>query len=275
MISFPNCKINLGLRISGKRDDGFHDLETVFYPLPWKDGLEIIQSQIFCFTSSGASIPVSPEENICTKAYELLKKDFDLPPVYMHLHKVIPTGAGLGGGSADGAFTLLLLNKKFKIGLSEAQLIDYALQLGSDCPIFIINKPCFASSRGEKLIPVELDLSSYKIVLVHPALHIPTAWAFKQLQLKPKGISIKEAIHKPVLEWNDIIVNDFEEPVFQHYPEIKFLKEMLVSAGALYASLTGSGSAVFGIFEKDAEPNLKFPEHYQYKVFNELKPIKH
>ena len=247
MIAFPNCKINLGLHILRKREDGYHDLETVFYPLPWLDVLEVIQSESFQFTSSGLQIPVSAEENICTKAYELIKTDFDLPPVHIHLHKVIPSGAGLGGGSADGAFTLKLLNKKFNLGLSEAQLIDYALKLGSDCPIFIINKPCFASGRGEKLITIDLDLSNYKIVVVHPAIHIPTAWAFQQLQLTAKTISIKQAIQHPITEWNGLNENDFEKPVFERYPEIKSLKEMLVSKGALFASLTGSGSAVFAI----------------------------
>jgi 4-diphosphocytidyl-2-C-methyl-D-erythritol kinase len=275
MINFPNCKINIGLNIVGKREDGYHNLETVFYPLPWHDALEIIQSEKFQFFSTGNSIPIAAEENICTKAYQLLKKDFDLPTVHMHLHKVIPTGAGLGGGSADGAFTLLLLNKKFKLELSEAQLIDYALQLGSDCPIFILNQPCFASSRGEKLIPVELDLSTYKIVLVHPGMHISTAWAFNNLKLKSKEVSIKEVVSKPVHEWNEFIFNDFEEPVFEHYAEIGEVKKLLISQGALYASLTGSGSAVYGIFDKEAETDFKFPEHYQYKVFNELKPAKH
>jgi 4-diphosphocytidyl-2-C-methyl-D-erythritol kinase len=237
MINFPNCKINIGLNIVGKREDGYHNLETVFYPLPWHDALEIIQSEKFQFFSTGNPIPIAAEENICTKAYQLLKKDFDLPTVHMHLHKVIPTGAGLGGGSADGAFTLLLLNKKFKLELSEEQLIDYALQLGSDCPIFILNQPCFASSRGEKLIPVELDLSAYKIVLVHPGIHISTAWAFKNLKLKSRRNIHKRSIIKPVQEWNNVIVNDFEEPSFEHYPEIKSIKEMLESKGAHYMHL--------------------------------------
>jgi 4-diphosphocytidyl-2-C-methyl-D-erythritol kinase len=275
MINFPKCKINIGLNIIGKREDGYHNLETVFYVLPWHDALEIIQSDEFKFTTTGNSIPIAAEENICTKAYQLLKKDFDLPPVHIHLHKVIPTGAGLGGGSADGTFTLLLLNKKFKLELSEAQLIDYALQLGSDCPIFILNQPCFASSRGEKLIPIELDLSAYKIVLVHPGIHISTAWAFKNLKLKSREVSVKEAILNPVQEWKKFIVNDFEEPVFEQYAEIKAVKEMLISKGALYASLTGSGSALFGIFDKQTETDFKFPKHYQYKVFNELKTAKH
>jgi 4-diphosphocytidyl-2-C-methyl-D-erythritol kinase len=187
VIAFPNCKINLGLHILQKRADGFHDLETVFYPIPLRDGLEIIQNASASpnqieFTLSGLAIDAKPEDNICVKAYHLLKKDFpQLPPVKMHLHKTIPSGAGLGGGSADGAFTLLLLNKKINLDLNEEQLTQYALQLGSDCPFFIINKPSYATGRGENLQAIELDLSSYQIVVVNPGIHINTGWAFSQI----------------------------------------------------------------------------------------------
>ncbi|MGN6402335.1 MAG: 4-(cytidine 5'-diphospho)-2-C-methyl-D-erythritol kinase, partial [Flavisolibacter sp.] len=206
MISFPNCKINLGLHILQKRADGFHDLETVFYPVPLRDGLEIIQNASsqdeIIFTNSGLTIDVQPEDNICVKAYLLLKKDFpQLPAVIMHLHKTIPSGAGLGGGSADGAFTLLLLNKKFNLGLHENQLIEYALQLGSDCPFFIINKPSYATGRGENLQETELDLSPYQIVLVNPEIHINTGWAFSQIVPNNERKPLKEVIALPVSEW--------------------------------------------------------------------------
>lgn len=267
MIVFPNCKINLGLHILEKRPDGFHNLETVFYPVKLQDGLEIIQtsSKEIEFTTSGLKIETGNKENICVQAYHLLKKDFpDLPLAKIHLHKVIPTGAGLGGGSADGAFTLLLLNKKLNLELSEEQLMNYALQLGSDCPFFIKNKSCLATGRGEILEEISLNLSSYKIVLVNPGIHINTAWAFSQLKLQEKK-SIKEVIQLPVEQWKNNLQNDFEEVVFTKYPEIKSIKEKMYGQGAVYASMSGSGSSVYGLFEKDSNPILDFPEHYLAK----------
>jgi 4-diphosphocytidyl-2-C-methyl-D-erythritol kinase len=255
LVTFPNCKINLGLNITGKRADGFHDLETVFYPIAIKDVLEIVQQQHATkdveFITSGLQIDADTADNLCVKAYHLLKNDFTrLPPVKMHLHKAIPMGAGLGGGSADGAFTLKLLNEKFQLGLTIQQLINYALQLGSDCPFFILNQPCFAGGRGEKLQPVSPDLSGYRFLVVNPGVHINTGWAFSQVRPKQPVKSIKAVIGQPVDRWKAQLVNDFEEPVFQSYPEIKAIKENLYTQGAVFASMTGSGSTVFGIFEK-------------------------
>lgn len=271
MILFPNCKINLGLQILRKRDDGFHDLETVFYPLPWQDAIEVIQhpSPLTDIEFSGTGIKVggSLSNNICVKAYQLLRTDFpQLPAVKMHLHKTIPMGAGLGGGSADGAFTLLLLNKKFNLGLSEVALMDYALQLGSDCPFFIRNKPCFATGRGEIMEDVKLDLSGYKFVLVNPRIHINTGWAFSQIKPAGKRQSIREIIQLPVDEWHEKLVNDFEEPAAKYHPEIAGVKDALRQQGALYASMTGSGSTVYGIFAKETEPTLSFPSKYFVKT---------
>jgi 4-diphosphocytidyl-2-C-methyl-D-erythritol kinase len=271
MIVFPNCKINLGLHILRKRADGFHDLETVFYPVALQDALEIVQnpspSLDVEFTTSGLKIDSSVEENICFKAYQLLKKDFpELPSIKMHLHKVIPSGAGLGGGSSDGAFTLSLLNKKFNLNLSEEQLIRYALRLGSDCPFFIKNKPCFATSRGEKLEGIELNLSNYKIVLVNPRIHVPTGKAFSKITPSDERTSIKEIIHQPIEHWKDLLKNDFEESVFEEHPEIKIIKEKLYKQGAVYASMSGSGSTVYGLFEKATMPQLDFPSHYFVKI---------
>ena len=270
MISFPNCKINLGLHILQKRADGFHDLDTVFYPVALRDGVEIIQntspSQEITFTSSGLHIDAQAEDNSCVKAYHLLKKDFpQLPAIKMHLHKIIPSGAGLGGGSADGAFTLLLLDKKFNLGLQEKQLIAYALQLGSDCPFFIINKPAYATSRGEKMEAIQLDLSPYQIVLVNPDIHINTGWAFSQITPNKERKSLKEIITLPVSEWKQHLQNDFEEAVFLHHAEIKTIKEQLYDQGAVYASMSGSGSTVYGLFTKNALPELHFPRHYFIK----------
>jgi 4-diphosphocytidyl-2-C-methyl-D-erythritol kinase len=201
------------------------------------------------------------------KAYRLLKKDFpDLPPINMHLHKVIPLGAGLGGGSSDGAFTLVLLNNKFNLGLSEDQLINYALQLGSDCPFFIKNKPCYAIGRGEKLEEIEIDLTDYTIVLVNPAIHINTAQAFSMITPFAERANIREIIQRPVELWKDVLRNDFEEAIFSLHPEIKDIKQKLYKQGAVYASMSGSGSTVYGLFEKNAPLHFDFPEHYFFKL---------
>ena len=218
---------------------------------------------------SGIETNTTTENNICTKTYYLLKKDFpDLPAVQMHLQKNIPTGAGLGGGSADGAFTLKLLNQKFQLGLTNAQLSQYALQLGSDCSFFIINKPCFATGRGEILETVDLDLAAYQIVLVHPGIHCSTAHAFSQVQPRMSVKSIKEIIRQPVVSWKNELTNDFEEPMFKESPELSSIKEKLYECGADYASLTGSGSTVYGLFKKIIEPRFHFPENYFVKILN-------
>jgi 4-diphosphocytidyl-2-C-methyl-D-erythritol kinase len=270
MIIFPNCKINLGLHILRKREDGFHDLETVFYPLLIQDALEVIHTnstETIEFSISGVTLDITPSDNICVKAYQLLKADHPkLPAVKMHLHKNIPSGAGLGGGSADGAFTLLLLNKKFQLGISEEQLIQYALQLGSDCPFFIKNKPCYGTGRGEALEPVSLDLSAYKTVVVNPGIHVNTGWAFSQLNPFADRPSLKHIIQQPVQEWQSLLVNDFEAPIFKHHPEIAAVKDSLYHAGAAYAAMSGSGSSVFGLFEKDVVPTLSFPRSYFVKT---------
>jgi 4-diphosphocytidyl-2-C-methyl-D-erythritol kinase len=276
MIVFPNCKINLGLQILNNREDGYHNLETVFYPVQLCDALEVVRaasqhpSSAISFQSTGLPIDIAAQNNLCIKAYELIKKDFlSLPPVQMRLHKTIPMGAGLGGGSSDAAFTLKLLNEKFKLRISQTQLIKYALQLGSDCPFFIINKPCYATGRGEILEPVDLDLSAYKFAIVNPGIHIKTSWAFNQLQLqKSNRLDLKNIIQQPISTWKDELKNDFEEPVFKQYPEIENIKQMLYKAGAVYASMTGSGSTVFGIFNKDQKPELNIPSSCFYKLIN-------
>ncbi len=269
MIAFPNGKINIGLQVLEKRSDGFHNLQTIFYPLFIKEAVEIITNSTnsdVIFTASGNSVDGDINNNLCLKAYQLLKQDFpQLPPVRIHLHKTIPMGAGLGGGSADAAFTLQLLNKKYELGLNNGQLQTYALSLGSDCPFFIINKPCYATGRGEILEPINLDLSEYSQLLVNPGVHINTRMAFSLLKNKSIPISLLEAIEQPIATWKENIFNDFEKPIFNEYPEIKELKDNLYAAGALYASMSGSGSSVYGIFKKSDTPALKFPTHYFYK----------
>ena len=263
MVIFPNSKINLGLNIVGKRSDGYHDIETLFFPVHLKDALELIEKEKLEFSTSGFSIEGDPEKNLCIKAYDLLKKDFpQLPRVQMHLHKAIPMGAGLGGGSADGAFTLKLLNKKFELSLSEKQLINYSLQLGSDCPFFILNKPCFATGRGEILEQTKLDLSEYKFLIVKPPIHINTAWAFSTIEPLKPAKSIKQIIQQSITTWKAELKNDFEKPVFENYPEIKNIKDKLYDVGAIYASMSGSGSAVYGIFKKEHNISISFPDNY-------------
>ncbi len=269
MLIFPNCKINLGLNITQKREDGYHDLETVFYPVQWQDALEGIKSEVkseesgIVFTSTGLIIAGDSQNNLCVKAYHLLKKDFpSLSAVQLHLHKTIPMGAGLGGGSADGAYTLQLLNSICQLGLSQEQLIRYALQLGSDCPFFIVNKPCWATGRGEKMEEISLDLSAYQFVIVHPHIHVSTAAAFSQITAHIPDQSIKDIIQQPIETWKDSLFNDFEKGLSKQYPAISEIKNTLYSEGALYASMTGSGSAVYGIFPKDLKPALKFPPEY-------------
>ncbi|HJW17672.1 MAG TPA: 4-(cytidine 5'-diphospho)-2-C-methyl-D-erythritol kinase [Flavisolibacter sp.] len=270
MITFPNCKINLGLHITAKRNDGYHDIETIFYPVQLCDGLEVIKNQVSAVTElslSGLFIDSPTPDNICYKAYSLLKSDFpDLAPLQIHLHKVIPTGAGLGGGSSNGAYTLSLINHKFKLGLDEQTLMKYALQLGSDCPFFILNKSAYATGRGEKLEPLSLDLNNYSIVLINPGIHINTGWAFSRITPGLPLKLLKEIVARPVPTWKDSLTNDFEVPVFQEYPAIKELKELLYNKGAVYASMTGSGSTVFGLFEKPLSLQLDLPSPYFMKT---------
>jgi 4-diphosphocytidyl-2-C-methyl-D-erythritol kinase len=252
MIIFPNCKINLGLHILRRRPDGFHDLETVFYPLPLRDALEVVSDDDLQFGSSGIPVPGDEQDNLCLKAWHLLKADFpDLPPVKIHLHKHIPIGAGLGGGSADAAFMLQLLNDKFRLGISDEQLIAYAARLGSDCAFFIRNKPCYATGRGEVLEPLELDLSQYSWLLVYPGIHVNTGWAFGQITPRVPEQKLQQSILQPVEEWRNGVYNDFEAPVFRAHPVLEEIKAQLYEAGALYATMSGSGSAMVGIFPKN------------------------
>lgn len=273
MIVFPNCKINLGLHITRKRPDGYHDLETVFYPLPLRDALEITTQPPTSnehpeLILTGLPVNGSPADNLCVKAWQLLKTDFpQLLPVQLHLHKAIPMGAGLGGGSADAAFTLQLLDRKFKLGLTREQLLDYALRLGSDCPFFILNQPCLATGRGEQLQAIELDLSAWSFLLVYPEVHINTGWAFGQITPAPLPIPLIDIIRQPVPTWKDSLVNDFEAPVCRQHSALAHIKEKLYTAGAAYASMTGSGSSFYGIFPRGKAPRDLFP-NYQNHILN-------
>ena len=264
MILFPNAKINIGLNILSRREDGFHNLETIFYPLAIRDALEVVEADQMKFTSSGLEIPGDAMDNLCLKAYYLLSKDYKLPPVHIHLHKNIPIGAGLGGGSADASFFIKLLNQKFELRMDTLQMEAYASKLGSDCAFFIQNKPAIAVDKGDQLQTIDLDLSIYFIMLVMPQVQVSTSDAYRGVRPATMASSLADFIKLPIEAWRVAIKNDFEPSVFLQYPIISEIKSKLYSAGALYACMSGSGSSVFGIFEKE----LKLPDLEQYnKVF--------
>jgi 4-diphosphocytidyl-2-C-methyl-D-erythritol kinase len=258
MISFPPCKINLGLHVVRKRADGYHDLSTCFYPVPWTDVLEIIPASDFSFSSSGNPIPGEAAQNLCIKAYSLLQAEFNLPAVKIHLHKTIPTGAGLGGGSSDGAHTLRLLNQLFNLGLSSHQLQHYASQLGSDCSFFINDVPQLGSGRGEILQPIAVALKNKFAIIVKPEIHVSTAEAYAGVAPQSAAFPLEQVLSLPLGEWKEKLSNDFEKTVFAKYPLIEQIKEKLYHEGALYASMSGSGSAVFGIFSKPVDLKRQF-----------------
>ncbi len=265
MLVFPNTKINIGLNITEKRTDGFHNLETVFYPISLSDVLEFIETKKkTTFTNTGIHIDVPADKNLVLKAYNLLKTEHSLAELNIHLHKIVPLGAGLGGGSADASFMLTTLNEYFKLDISEKELIDYSQKLGSDCPFFIKNKPVFAEGTGNDFTEVELDLSSYYILLVKPDIHISTKDAFSNIKpVKPKH-SLTELIKQPIKEWKNIIVNDFERNIFKLYPEIKAIKEKIYNMGAIYAQMSGSGATVYGIFKDEPILIESLKQHFNY-----------
>ncbi len=258
MVAFPPCKINLGLNIIFKREDGFHNLETCFYPVPWTDILEIIPAKELAFTSSGNAIPGNAEDNLCLRAYHLIQTDFDIAPVKIHLHKIIPIGAGLGGGSSDAAYTLRLLNEIFNLSLSVDQLKKYASKLGSDCSFFIEDKPMLGSGKGEILNDIDLSLNGFYLVIVKPFIHVSTQEAYSGILPKQPTIRIQEILKRPIVDWKEILKNDFEESIFKKNPAIAEIKTKLYSSGAIYASMSGSGSSVFALFEKPVDLKKEF-----------------
>ncbi len=268
MIVFPNCKINLGLYVKNKRADGFHNIETVFYPVSLSDVLEIIKAKKETkIHIKGIKIPDSKNSNLCIKAYELIRKDHDIPPVDIYLYKKIPAGAGLGGGSSDGAFTIKLLNTMFSLNLSVKQMQDYAQKLGSDCAFFINNKPSFACEKGNKLEPAKPDIDNYYISLVKPDISINTKAAYSEIKPCDNRKSIKEIIRQPIDTWKKELSNDFEKIVFKKYPEIKSIKDRMYEAGAIYASMSGSGSAVYGIFDKKTDILPLFSKYFVWQGY--------
>ena len=247
MIVYPNAKINIGLNVLEKQADGYHKLSSLFYPVNelW-DMLEILPAKHFSFSSSGLTIPGN--SNICIKAFELLKADFGIENVKIHLHKKIPIGAGLGGGSANGAFTLKSLNKIFNLKLSNIELENYAFKLGADCPFFIENSPKYITGIGEKMMNIDLDLSAYKLKFIFPELHISSAEAYLGIAPKIPESNLMDLISQPIENWKKIVKNDFEVTAFVKYPQLNKIKETLYADGAIYSSMTGSGSVIYGVF---------------------------
>ncbi|SHM55112.1 4-diphosphocytidyl-2-C-methyl-D-erythritol kinase [Cyclobacterium lianum] len=261
MITFPNAKINLGLQILRKRQDHFHDIATCIYPIPLTDALEIIPSGTLHFGSSGRDIPGNPDSNLVLKAYQMLYADYPrISPVSIHLYKKIPIGAGLGGGSADAAFALKMISDIFGLDLDVLQLEHYGGQLGSDCPFFIENQPRIATGRGELFQPAPVNLSGNWVYLVHPEIHISTREAYAGVVPRSGQKDLKEILDKPST-WKTDLTNDFEASLFENHPTLSAIKTSFYEAGAWYAAMSGSGSAVFGLFSSAPE-KLSFPKHY-------------
>jgi 4-diphosphocytidyl-2-C-methyl-D-erythritol kinase len=266
MIVYPNAKINLGLNIVARRPDGYHDIETIFYPIPLQDALEVEELPLrpeadvpaegiarHAFRQTGTPLECAPADNLVLRALSLLEADFDLPPLDIILYKHIPSGAGLGGGSSDAAFMMQLLNEKFHLGLSDEDLIARLSHLGADCPFFILNRPVFATGIGDQFTPLDLDLSGWNLVLVKPEVEVSTRDAYAAVTPQAPLLSLADIARRPVSEWQSLMHNDFEQSVFPKYPEIAAIKDRLLDLGATYAAMSGSGSAVFGLFSSPIE----------------------
>lgn len=263
MICFPNAKINLGLHVINKREDGFHNIETVFYPIPLCDMLEAVPLQVadcslpYRYRAAGLPVVTQEQDNLVLKAFKLLKRDYNIAPTDIYLFKTIPMGAGLGGGSADAAFTLTLLNNLYLLNIPESQLKIYAEQLGSDCAFFIDNKPSYLYGKGHELEPYAISLKGWYLVLIAPEVHSNTAIAYSQVRRREvfdENLSLKNLLNLPVSQWKETIFNDFEKSVFAVYPQLAEFKNALYNTGATYASMSGSGSTLFGLYA--AEPQL-------------------
>ncbi len=270
MIAFPLAKINLGLNVVERRSDGYHNLETVFYPVPLCDALEIhameagFPSATDCDVKvTGTSIEGDEQRNLVVRAYQLLKQEYPaMPRIHAHLHKAIPTQAGMGGGSSDGAAMMLMLNDYCHLQLSTEELIARAARLGADCPIFILNKPAYAEGIGERLQPIGLSLAGWHLAVVRPPIPVSTKEAFALITPRRPKVNCLDILGLPVEQWRDLLVNDFEQSVFAQHPEIGQVKERLYEMGAVYSAMSGSGSAVFGLFKQPVELESCFPDMF-------------
>ena len=271
MIRFPNAKINLGLNIVNRRPDGYHDIETVFYPITLEDSIEIVLAQdgapttLSCY---GRHVDCPMEKNLVTKAFRLLQREFNLPEVEMHLLKHIPDGAGLGGGSSDASSALIILNDMFHLGLTDEQLAERAAPLGADCAFFIYNKPVMATGIGNVFSPINVDLSGYHLLLVKPDVAVPTAQAYAKVVPTKPETPIIEILCKPIAEWRDNLVNDFEQSVFAQHPILSDTKNQIYASGAIYASMSGSGSSLFGIFSDANMTDEALKQFSHYDAYN-------
>ena len=275
MVTFPIAKINLGLNVVEKRLDGYHNLQTVFYPVPIMDALEIapmsegFPSDVDCdLKVTNIHIEGDEQRNLVVRAYQLLKKDFpSLPRIHTHLWKGIPTQAGMGGGSSDCAYMIRLLNETFDLQLTNEQMQQYAAQLGADCAFFIESVPCYAEGIGEQLEPISLDLSGWYIGVVRPDIPVPTKEAFSRIHPHDPSLNCREVVMQPVETWRDNLINDFEESVFALHPEIGAVKEQLYKMGATYAAMSGSGSALFGLFKEEPDGlRQAFPDMFTFST---------
>lgn len=263
MICFPNAKINIGLHVTGKRSDGYHTIETIFYPIPLRDALEAVISTKTSFKQTGIKLDAAPEENLVMKAHALFSKKYKLPPLDMYLKKTIPSGAGLGGGSSDAAFMLKLLNEIGACNISDNRLEKMAATIGADCPFFIRNKPVLATGTGNLFKPAEISLKGYTICIVKPTVAVSTQEAYTNIKPQKPVFALEKLASIPVPEWKEVLKNDFEPGIFQKYPAIEEIKDKLYALGAEYAAMSGSGSAVYGLFKKTISP--KFADCFVWK----------
>ena len=268
MIYFPNAKINIGLNVTGKLSNGYHTIETIFYPVPLCDALEAVVCEKTSFTQTGLELDSAPEDNLVMKAYSLMAKKYNVPPLDIYLKKVIPSGAGLGGGSADAAFALKLINDLCGLRVTDSKLKTMASSIGADCPFFIINKPVIATGTGNVFKPTDISLKGYTIFLVKPPVSVSTKEAYSEVKPHKPEFALDKLSSLPVEEWKNVLVNDFEVSVFNKYPVIRKIKEKLYTMGADYAAMSGSGSTVFGLFKEGAFTDLKeteFPDCFIWK----------
>jgi len=267
MLVFPNAKINIGLNIVEKRPDGFHNIESCFYPVGWSDALEITLAERFSFHSDGIAIPGNPGDNLCAKAYEMLSRDYNLPPVKIHLLKTVPIGAGLGGGSADAAFTIKALNQLFDLGITIEEQEQYARLIGSDCAFFIRNKPMYCFEKGDRFDTIDVNIAGKWIALVNPGIHISTVEAYSGVVAKRSTENLRNILREPITKWKGCVRNDFEATLFEKYPLLREVKEKLYGLGAEYAAMSGSGSTLFGIFDKEQDVKPHFPHFRLWQGF--------
>jgi len=262
MICFPNAKINIGLEIVSKREDGFHNIVTGIYPIGYCDILEITKSDKFKFTQTGLIIPGNGEGNLVVRAYNLLQEENDIPAVNIHLHKVVPIGAGLGGGSSDASFTLITLNQIFHLNYNLDELEKFAGRLGTDCPFFIRNQPGIAIKKGDEFKPLEIDISGHWLVVVTPNIHITTSEAYSFIVPSHGNGEWTELLSQSTGSWKTNISNSFEDYALNEYPELNEIKNKLLNEGAIYSSLSGSGSSVYGLFKEKMNTENWFPDTY-------------